>query len=124
MNISFFPAVAWTARLSRRGDISGAELTAGRVISGATPDGGAATSRTARARFFFLRLRNAVAARVLTGTELNDSCLTTRQVGDVTGLVQLPPKPAQFFLCPRRNHSGNSRGLRLVWLMGINGQVS
>jgi len=114
---------------------AGKGLPAGRVISGAPPHDGALPSRTARARFFFSRLRNAVAARVLTGTELNAvRPTTTRTRNDCSNSVlQLPPSPAQFFVeprpgyvftpQPRRNPSTNSRGLRLAWLLGLSGGV-
>jgi len=148
VNIDYFPAAAWptcvkhtdtnsAGRSAATGCFSGKGLPAGRVISGAPPHDGALPSRTARARFFFLRLRNAISARVLTGTELNAVSPATMRTDDVTGFrLQLPPQPAQsgaglayvlqpepvraaFFFCPRRNHSSNSRGLRLAWLLGI-----
>lgn len=95
----------------------------------------------------FSRFRNGVVARVLTGTELNAVRLSTMRTSDdvSTGFgLQLPPLPAlsgaglayglrpgRFLVAsrqaysitpqPRRNHSTNSRGLRLAWLLGING---
>ena len=138
MRAYFFPAVAWptcvkhtdtnSARRSvAAGFISGAGVPAGRDISGARSHERALPSRTARARFFFLRLRNAISARVLAGTELNAVCCpTTTQTRDdcSTGFgLQLPPMPARFFFCPRRNQSTNSRGLRLAWLLNLSGGV-
>jgi hypothetical protein len=143
ISASFYPAGAWPTRVlhtdtnsARRpvaaGVFSGAVLSAGRDISGERSNDRALPSRTARARSFFSRWRNADVARVLTGTELNAVRPSTMRTGDVTGFrLQLPPQPAHFFVeprpgyvlttQPRRNHSNNARGLRLAWLLGING---
>lgn len=104
---------------------------AGQPVQPASTD---SAFRTDAANFFW-RLRNAVAARVLTGTELNAvRPTTTRTRNDCSNSVlQLPPSPAQFFVeprpgyvftpQPRRNPSTNSRGLRLAWLLGLSGGV-
>lgn len=125
---SFFPAVAWPTRVKHTdtnsarlpaaaGVFSGAVLSAGRVISGASSNDGALPSRTARARLIFSRFRNGVVARVLTGTELNAVRLSTMRTSDdvSTGFgLQLPPLPAL-------SGAGLAYGLRLAWLLGING---
>jgi len=123
VNIDYFPAAAWptcvkhtdtnsAGRSAATGCFSGKGLPAGRVISGAPPHDGALPSRTARARFFFLRLRNAISARVLTGTELNAVSPATMRTDDVTGFrLQLPPPPPRQFTNPstraRLNHTDN-----------------
>jgi len=97
--------------------------TAGRVISGAALHETALPSRTAIGRFF-LRLRNAGAASGLASGESLNCAADDVAVQPAAGFdVVISParQPARFFFCPRRNHSSNSRGLRLAWLLRMNG---
>lgn len=71
---------------------------------------------------FFMRLRNVVAAPELAGLHKNSAAFPGRAA--FHRLVSRP-MPAQFFFCPRQprsfRHAVNCRGLRLVWLLTING---
>lgn len=77
-------------------------------------------------RFFFKRPCNTDAAPDLAGFHNSRSFRNDELTGKPLMMqLQLPPKPAHFFFCPRHSfhqrHAENSRGLRLVWLLGING---
>jgi len=132
ISASFFPAVAWPTRVlhtdtnsARRpvaaGVFSGAVLSAGRDISGERSNDRALPSRTAIGRFFF-RLRNAgVASGLASGKSLNCAAddVAVQPAAGFNVVISPARQPARFFFCPRRNHSSNSRGLRLAWLLGI-----
>jgi hypothetical protein len=106
----------------------------GRVLTAG--DGSALPSRTSLAQvrgrtglfkvgpvLWFQRLRNAAVAPELAG-RIIVARPSTQRAADNVSAVQLPPKPAQFFLCPRRpHHAANSRGLPLVWLLTLNQQL-
>ena len=83
----------------------------------ATDTNFAARPRTVR---FFLLRRNAAAAPVLAGIHRPAFHNTDEERGM---FLQLPPQPARFFFCPRKPRSRHARGLRLVWLLGVNGQL-
>jgi len=80
-------------------------------------------SRTARARLFS-RWRNAdVASGLASGKSLNCAAddVAVQPAAGFDVVISPARQPARFFFCPRRNHSSNSRGLRMAWLLGING---
>lgn len=96
---------------------------AGRVISGARSHERALPSRTAIGRLIS-RLRNVgVASGLASGKSLNCAAddVAVQPAAGFDVVISPARQPSRFFFCPRRNHSTNSRGMRLAWLLRMNG---
>jgi len=101
VNIDYFPAAAWPTCVKHTDTNSAGRSAATGCFSG----------------------KGLPAGRVISGAPPHDGALPSRTAR------------ARFFFCveprpgyvlkpqPRRNHSTNSRGLRLAWLLGINRQI-